>query len=97
MKMTLEDLTPGTSVRGIRADSLVSVVQVEWYGTSAVNLTYKAPDGQISAEVLYRDDEARLEIVEQGRPWSFDGNGHDFRLVSEANRIRSEERRVGKE
>src|SRR5690625_3410342 len=88
MKMTLEDLTPGTSVRGIRADSLVSVVQVEWYGTSAVNLTYKAPDGQISAEVLYRDDEARLEIVEQGRPWSFDGNGHDFRLVSEANRIR---------
>lgn len=86
--MTLEDLTPGTSVRGIRADSLVSVVQVEWYGTSAVNLTYKAPDGQISAEVLYRDDEARLEIVEQGRPWSFDGNGHDFRLVSEANRIR---------
>src|SRR5690625_4553203 len=88
MKMTLEDLTPGTSVRGIRADSLVSVVQVEWYGTSAVNLTYKAPGGQISAEVLYRDDEARLEIVEQGRPWSFDGNGHDFRLVSEANRIR---------
>jgi len=26
--------------------------------------------------------------VEQGRPWSFDGDGAAFRLVSEANRIR---------
>jgi superfamily II DNA or RNA helicase len=27
-------------------------------------------------------------VVEQGRPWSFDGDGHLFRLVSEAHRIR---------
>ena len=27
-------------------------------------------------------------MVEQGRPWSFDGDGHLFRLVSEAHRIR---------
>jgi hypothetical protein len=26
--------------------------------------------------------------VEHGRPWSFDGDGHLFRLVSEAHRIR---------
>ena len=38
--------------------------------------------------MLYRHDEARLEVVEQGRPWSFDGDGHLFRLVSEAHRIR---------
>ena len=28
------------------------------------------------------------EVVEHGRPWSFDGDGHLFRLVSEAHRIR---------
>jgi len=38
--------------------------------------------------VLYRHDEPRLEVVEQGRPWSFDGDGALFRLVSEAHRIR---------
>ncbi|MFZ2617605.1 MAG: helicase-related protein, partial [Anaerolineae bacterium] len=38
--------------------------------------------------LLYRDAESRLEIVEQGRPWSFDGDGALFRLVSEAHRIR---------
>ncbi len=43
---------------------------------------------QVANELLYRDDEARLEIVEQGRPWSFDGDGGLFRLVSEAQRIR---------
>jgi SNF2 family DNA or RNA helicase len=36
----------------------------------------------------YRHDEPRLEIVEAGRPWSFDGDGALFRLVSEAYRIR---------
>ena len=29
-----------------------------------------------------------LKVVEQGRPWSFDGDGALFRLVSEAQRIR---------
>jgi hypothetical protein len=37
---------------------------------------------------LYRHDEAHLDVVEQGRPWSFDGDGYLFRLVSEAHRIR---------
>jgi SNF2 family DNA or RNA helicase len=38
--------------------------------------------------LLYRHDEPHLEVVEQGRPWSFDGDGSLFRLVSEAHRIR---------
>ena len=32
--------------------------------------------------------EARLEVAEQGRPWSFDGDGAKYRLVAEAHRIR---------
>ncbi|WP_211232761.1 SNF2-related protein [Desulfatirhabdium butyrativorans] len=49
---------------------------------------YRSPDGRIADEILYRHDEARLEIVEQGRPWSFDADGALFRLVAEARRIR---------
>jgi len=41
-----------------------------------------------SSSPTYRHDELRIEIVEQGRPWSFDGDGALFRLVSEALRIR---------
>ena len=46
------------------------------------------PAGKVANELLYRHDEPRLEVVEQGRPWSFDGDGTLFRLVSEAQRIR---------
>ena len=86
--MKLEDLTTNTAVQGILADSLVTVVSVKWFGDSAVELTYKTPSGQVANELLYRDDESRIETVERGRPWSFDGDGALFRLVSEAKRIR---------
>src|SRR5258706_3282571 len=84
----LEDLTPTAAVRGILPDSLVTVVSVQWFGSEALELTYKAADGKVANQLLYRHDESRLEVVEQGRPWSFDGDGALFRLVSEAHRIR---------
>jgi hypothetical protein len=84
----LEGLKPNVSVRGILPDCLVSVVGVQWFGSEALELTYKDPAGKVANVLLYRHDEARLELVEQGRPWSFDGDGALFRLVSEAHRIR---------
>ena len=84
----LEQLLPNAAVRGILPDSLVTVVNVQWFGSQALELTYKAPDGRVANQLLYRHDEPRLEVVEQGRPWSFDGDGSLFRLVSEAHRIR---------
>ena len=86
--MKLEDLQANAAVRGVLADGLVTVVNVQWFGSEALELTYKTPAGRVANELLYRDDEPRLEIVEIGRPWSFDGDGALFRLVSEAQRIR---------
>lgn len=83
----LEDLQPNASVKGILPDSLVAVVSVQWFGSEALELTYKTPAGKVANELLYRHDEPRLEIAEQGRPWSLDGDGAKFRLVSEAHRI----------
>ena len=84
----LEDLQTKTAVRGIIPDAIATVVSVQWFGADALELTYKTPAGKVANELLYRHDEPRLEIVEQGRPWSFDGDGSLFRLVSEAQRIR---------
>jgi superfamily II DNA or RNA helicase len=84
----LEELQPNSAVRGILPDALVTVVSVQWFGSEALELTYKGPTGKVANELLYRHDEPRMEVVEQGRPWSFDGDGSLFRLVSEAHRIR---------
>src|SRR3954470_4983295 len=85
--IALEQLRPG-AVRGIIPDAMVTVVSVQWYGSEALELTYKSATGRVAEEILYRHDEPRLQVIEQGRPWSFDGDGALFRLVSEAHRIR---------
>jgi hypothetical protein len=60
---------------------------VEWIGSDALNVVYRGSDGP--AEVLvFRDVEPRLEPVQQGRVFSFDGDGEAFRIASEAHRIR---------
>ena len=86
--MKLEQLQSNAAIRGIVPDALVSVVSVQWFGSEALELTYKTAAGRVANELLYRHDEERLEVVEHGRPWSFDGDGALFRLVSEAQRIR---------
>jgi hypothetical protein len=54
-----EDLRPSTSVRGILSDCLVSIVAVRWFGSEALQLTYKEPAGRVANQLLYRHDEPR--------------------------------------
>ncbi|EAX48524.1 helicase domain protein [Thermosinus carboxydivorans Nor1] len=84
----LEELTRGAKVKGLLPDGLATVVDVKWYGTAVVELTYKDPAGRPHSELIYRDRESSLEIAENGLPWSFDGDGGLLKLVSEAYRIR---------
>jgi len=88
LAMKLDDLRPHVFVNGILPECPVSVVGVQWYGSEAVELTFKDPTGRVANQLLYRHDEERLEMVERGRPWSFDGDGALFRVVAEAQRIR---------
>lgn len=85
---TLEGLTPGVRVLGVLPDRAVTVVQIEWHGTSAITLTYRDDAGRVASEILFREAEERLEVEDEGRVWSFDADGELFRLASEALRIR---------
>lgn len=59
----LEDLQPNASLRGVLPDALVTVVSVQWFGSEALELTYKDPAGKLGSELLYRHDEPRIEIL----------------------------------
>jgi SNF2 family DNA or RNA helicase len=83
----LEELQPNASVRGILPNGLATVVSVQWFGSDALELTYKDAAGRVANELLYRHDEGRIDLIDQGRPWSFDGDGALFRLAAEAQRI----------
>jgi superfamily II DNA or RNA helicase len=83
-----EDLQRGIALTGILPDGIVTVVDVAWHGSHAVELTYKDAAGRLGQEVLFRDREASIAIAQAGTPWSFDADGDLLRLVAEANRIR---------
>ena len=84
----LEELKRGAVVKGVLPDGFITVIDVSWIGSVAIELTYKDSKGKLANELVYRDREGDLEIMEAGKPWSFEGDSDLFRLVSEAHRIR---------
>ena len=65
----LENLKPGVQVKGIIPGQSVSVVDIKWHGTSAVEIFYKRADGQPGTQLLFRHDEEKLEIIQTRRTW----------------------------
>ncbi|MBF1688655.1 MAG: DEAD/DEAH box helicase, partial [Selenomonas sp.] len=83
----LEDLTIGARVTGIVGNAPVTVVAVNWFGDMGLEVMVKDDRGQLSGQILYREDEARLAVSGAHLPWSFDADADDMRLASEAYRI----------
>ena len=88
MAARLEELAKGARVRGVAPSGLVTVIDAEWVGAGAVNLTYEDESGNVDRELLYRSGEDGLEIAEGGRAWSLDADPALFVLAAEAMRIR---------
>ena len=84
---TLEDITVGASVKGIRPGNTVSIISATWHGSDTLDVVYKDESGNLGSEILFRDAESRIEVSEQTRPWSFDAPPDKFLLAVEAYRI----------
>lgn len=52
-----------------------------------MEIFYKTNQGNTGSQIVYRDDEPSLTLLEKSLPWSFDVDGNQLRLVSEAYRI----------
>ena len=83
----LEELKRGATVKGILPEGFITVVDVSWIGSVAIELTYKDSKGKLANELIYRDREGDLEIMESGKPWSFDGDSDLFRLAGTPHRL----------
>jgi hypothetical protein len=60
--MRLEELIKGSSIKGILPNQLVTVVDVKWFGSDVVELTYKDASGPPGNELLYRERELTLYL-----------------------------------
>lgn len=85
--LKLEDIKKDAEIRGIQAEEIVRIVQVEPVGDAAITVYYKDSQGKLGEQMLFRPDEPRLELATAGRPWAFDAPGAEFKLGLEAHRI----------
>lgn len=85
--LKLEDIKKNAAISGIAPGLVVRVVTTEAVGENALTVYYKKPDGELRERMLFRSDEANLQLAETGRPWAFDAPGEDFKLAAEAWRI----------
>lgn len=83
----LEQLRRSLQVRGIVPNQLVTVIDVEWSSSNAVTVVYRSTNGKVSDILLFRVNEADLEIIAPERRWAFDVDGGLLKLVSESYRI----------
>lgn len=83
----LEDITVGSTVKGIAGNESASIVAAQWYGSNVLEITYKDTRGTLGTQLLYRDDEVNVEVLANHLPWSFDADGNQMKLASEAYRI----------
>lgn len=85
----LENITAGSCIAGIEGvdAGAVTILSVRWLGTAAVEADFRNSAGRRESRLLMRQDEAQLSLVREALPWSFDADGEQFRLISEARRI----------
>jgi len=61
----LEDIVIGANISGLAEGAPVSIVATKWHGTNAMTVTYRAVNGHIAEQILYREDEARIHVADR--------------------------------
>jgi hypothetical protein len=83
----LEDVRPGAKLEGLLAVP-VTVVAATFQGTNALEVVFRTADGIVDTDLLFRDHEPTLRLVQDGSTWGFDGDAGMLQLALEARRIR---------
>lgn len=83
----LEEITTGCSVNGIISNEPVNIIAVQWYGSNVLEITFKNSQGIPGTQLLLREDENHIQVLDKSLPWSFDADGNSLKLSSEAYRI----------
>lgn len=79
--LPLEQIVKGSNLSGVLPNQPVYVIQIEWSGTDALEITYRNGQGQLGNQLLFRDDESNLALVEAERAWNFGADANLFKLA----------------
>lgn len=82
----LEEIKPGTCIKGLVGGQPADVLAVQSYGDFLV-VTCETSSGEPTKVTVFRERERGLKWAKKTRLFAFDGDGHKMRVASEALRI----------
>ncbi len=81
MTARLEDLKPDGLVQGLVGREAVRIVSADMLGDMACKVVFRGQDGVLGEQLVFRSNEADLELVGGGRKWSFSGSAAEAHLA----------------
>lgn len=69
------------NLTGVETNIVVSVKSIFLIAPDVWELTYRLPDGSTREQMIRREDETRIEIAENERPFTFDGDPARLRSI----------------
>ena len=79
----LEDLTAGAAVRGVLPDRPVSIVATQWFGSDALEVTYRdVQHGSVDSRLLFRAAEHRPPVAAAGQAGALAAPAGDRSVVN---------------
>lgn len=86
--MKLEEIKLEMLLSGIEFESVVKILHLDPIPESGtLEITYKLADGKTKNRLLSRREAEEVQIASQDRPFTFLGDGEDFKLTVEATRM----------
>ena len=85
--MKFSDITTGSRAHGLAGSGAVEIILVEPHGDNAATVTWRDSSGALASRLVYEEDLNGLKLEMAGRNWTFDADGDDFLLASEARRL----------
>lgn len=85
--MQLQDLVKDAQITGVDPDGPVTIVAATPAGDAAITLVYRRANGSLGEQLVNREEASALAVAVGGAHWSFQADGTDFRLATEALRI----------
>jgi superfamily II DNA or RNA helicase len=84
---TINEIQHGMALTGLEPGVIVSVIATVPIGTASVQVVYKLPQGGIRERLVSSADIDTIAVAIKESPWSFDGDGDQFKMAVEAKRI----------
>jgi len=88
MIKSFDDIVPGKRYLGISANGEAKILEVQPQGENDAIVAYRCPNGKLEDKILSQADLSNLRECSEQR-WSFDADGANFRLASEAKRMQN--------